>query len=87
MDNNEQIRQIVREELGFILGSAQYNFNKHLKINDAKNIMLGYLHGTKIGTDTTQKLGFYGKTPISQHAAPATLGDVIQLLKDYGLSA
>lgn len=35
---------------------------------DGSNIPLGSTSGTKIGTATTQKLGFYNKTPITQPA-------------------
>jgi hypothetical protein len=40
----------------------QGNFN----ITDAKNIILGTTTGTKIGTATSQKLGFWNATPIVQ---------------------
>lgn len=49
----------------------------NLTIADAKNILLGSTTGTKIGTATTQKLGFYNATPViqssgaNQAAAPA----------------
>ena len=50
-----------------------------LQIGDATNIILGNTTGTKIGTATTQKLGFYNTTPIVQRsgaseAAVATTG-------------
>ncbi len=37
-----------------------------INIVDAKNITLGTTTGTKIGTGTTQKLGFFNATPIVQ---------------------
>lgn len=40
-----------------------------LGITDAKNIILGSTTGSKIGTATTQKLGFFNKTPVVQPAA------------------
>ena len=40
-----------------------------LTMTDAKNIVLGSTTGTKIGTATTQKLGFFNKTPVVQPAA------------------
>lgn len=40
-----------------------------IQVADAKNIILGTTTGTKIGTATTQKLGFFGKTPVVQPAA------------------
>lgn len=44
-----------------------------LTLGDAVNIVLGTTTGTKIGTGTTQKIGFYNATPIVQ---PATTGTV-----------
>lgn len=41
----------------------------HLKIDDAKNVILGTTTGTKFGTATTQKLGFYNVAPVVQQAA------------------
>ena len=38
---------------------------------DATNIVVGTTTGTQIGTGTTQKLGFYGATPVAQ-ATPLT---------------
>ena len=38
-------------------------------MKDGANIALGTATGTKIATATTQKLGFYGKTPISQYGS------------------
>lgn len=40
-----------------------------LTMADAKNIVLNTTTGTKIGTATTQKLGFFNKTPVVQPAA------------------
>lgn len=41
-------------------------------INDAQNIVLGSTTGTRIGTATTQKLGFYNKAPVVQAVAIAS---------------
>lgn len=38
---------------------------------DAKNIIVNTTTGTKIGTGTTQKLGFYNATPIAQRSGAA----------------
>lgn len=40
-----------------------------LTLKDALNIAVGTTTGTKIGTATTQKLGFWNKTPVVQPAA------------------
>jgi hypothetical protein len=41
--------------------------------DDAANIVVGTTTGTKIGTATTQKIGFYNTTPVVQGAAVADL--------------
>jgi hypothetical protein len=72
-----------------------------LSITDAKDITLGTTTGTKIGTATTQKLGFYNATPIVQGAAIAdptggatvdaeartAINDLISRLEALGLIA
>lgn len=53
-----------------------------ITMTDATNIILNATTGTKIGTATTQKLGFYNATPIVQPT-----GDVITALQNLGLGA
>lgn len=43
-----------------------------LTMADAKNIVVNATTGTKIGTATTQKLGFYNATPVVQQATTGT---------------
>lgn len=45
-----------------IIGATRGN----LQITDARNIILGTTTGTKIGTGTDQKIGFYNATPVAQ---------------------
>jgi hypothetical protein len=59
-------------------------FDADLQIGDGKNIILGTTTGTKIGTATTQKLGFYDKTPVVQ---PAVTDDLLDSLQGLGLIA
>lgn len=40
-----------------------------LTVGDGYNIILGSTNGTKIGTATTQKLGFFNATPVVQRSA------------------
>lgn len=88
MDDNfeQQVRNIIRQELAGFIGSSQYQFQKDAKFSDARNIQLGYNVGTQIGTAATQKVAFFGKTPVVQQSA-SDLGTVISLLKAYGLSS
>lgn len=46
--------------------------NGDIQIADTRNIVLNATTGTKIGTATTQKLGFYNKAPIIQPTAIAS---------------
>lgn len=50
----------------FYVDSTGKGFFRGLDITDAKDISLGTTTGTKIGTSTTQKLGFWNKTPVVQ---------------------
>lgn len=49
-------------------------------VTDATDIALGSTTGTKLGTATTQKLGFFGTTPVVQPAATVDLGTVLSSL-------
>lgn len=53
-------------------------------MGDGTNIVLNATTGTQIGTATTQKLGFYGATPVAQQATATDLGTV---LANLGLRA
>lgn len=62
---------------------------QHLTMADAKNIVLDSTTGTKIGTATTQKLGFYNATPIAQRsgaAQAAVVGTAATNSSPYGYS-
>jgi hypothetical protein len=54
------------------------------ELADAKNIIVGSTTGTKIGTATTQKIGFYNAAPVVQQIATTDLGTV---LSNLGLRA
>jgi len=69
MGNEEQIRRIIREELAGLLASDRYTFQKHIQMFDGRNIQFGRTTGTKIGTDTDQKVAFHGATPVIQAGA------------------
>jgi hypothetical protein len=85
--NEDKVRQIIREELAGLLGVDRYIFQKHIQLFDGRNIQAGRTTGTKIGTAIDQKLGFFGKTPVVQQAAPSTLANVISVLQTFGLTA
>ena len=52
----------------FVNAGASY-FGGNLQIADTANVVLATGTGTKIGTATSQKLGFFDKTPVVQPAA------------------
>jgi hypothetical protein len=67
----EQLARLEKVEQ-FIAGLSaldRYTFQKHIQILDARNIQVGKDTGTKIGTESAQKLGFYGTTPVVQAGA------------------
>ena len=51
-----------------------------LHLADAGNITVGTTTGTKIGTATTQKIGFYNATPVVQPAAVANATDAASVI-------
>lgn len=51
-------------------------------VTDATNIVVGTTTGTQIGTSTSQKLGFYGATPVVRPS-----GDISTALGNLGLVA
>jgi hypothetical protein len=77
--NEEQIRQIIREEISSLFKKDRFTFNKNLDIQD-KNIILGKILGTKIGTETTQKLGFYGVTPVDKPETVANATTAVDVI-------
>jgi hypothetical protein len=71
MDENK-VREIIRDELEGLLKSDRYTFAKTIQILNGRNIALGTGDGTKIGTETTQRLGFFNATPVIQQTPSAS---------------
>lgn len=65
----EQIREIIRHEFQEFIASDRFIFHKLVQFLDGRNIQLSKGTGTKIGTETNQKLGFYNATPVIQQTA------------------
>ena len=84
---------------GTTLTAAGFTTGGTLTLNDGANVATGTTTGTKIGTGTTQKIGFWNATPVVQPAANAnTTGAILsdleievnqlkQLLRDIGVMA
>ena len=75
---------------GLVVGAHVSLCYTHLKLQDACDIVCSDVTGTRIATAATQKLGFFGATPVTQRAKAnyndwASLADVVQALVDLGL--
>jgi hypothetical protein len=51
--------------------NSNFTFATSITLLDSQNLILGTSVGTKIGTSSTQKLGFFGATPVVQQASIA----------------
>ena len=58
-----------------------------IDIFDARNLTFGTTTGTKFGTSTSQKIGFFNATPIVQPPAVTTVQGLSTALSDLGLIA
>jgi hypothetical protein len=54
--------------------------DRSITVSDGGNVVLGTTTGTKIGTATTQKLGFYNATPVVQPTAVADATDAATVI-------
>lgn len=94
---NQRIQAPIYGEVSTTALNQQLTFNVGtLNLLDALNIVLGTTTGTKIGTADTQKLAFYGATPVvrANHIADAdgSLADLttkfnslLAVLEDIGI--
>ena len=71
-EDRQEIKKIIADELSWFIKLDRLVLDRNFQILDYKNIQLGRGNGTQIGTDTDQKLGFFGKTPVDR---PATVTD------------
>jgi hypothetical protein len=74
----------LTDHLGEHTGAHSVVADNDITMTDAKNIILNTTTGTKIGTATNQKLGFYNASPVVQQLATTGLGEV---LSNLGLRA
>ena len=68
----EEVRKIIREELGNLILSDKYVFNKLIQIMDGRNIQTGRTTGTKFPQASDQLFAHWGTTPVNQ---PETIAD------------
>jgi len=64
--------------------SDRYISQKHLQLAEARDINFGSNKGTRIAPVTTQKLSFWGQTPISQ---PSSTGETAGMTAPGGTNA
>jgi hypothetical protein len=71
MDKMQQLEeriQYLETIISDFVYSDRYISQKHMQFLDGKNIQLARGTGTQIGTDTDQKLAFFGGTPVVRQA-------------------
>jgi hypothetical protein len=76
---------VTADGAAFPTEALRISNDRSITVSDGGNVVLGTTTGTKIGTATTQKLGFYNATPVVQPTAVAdatTAVDVITQLND-----
>ncbi len=71
-EDEQRVRKIIQEELSTFIVSDRYVFSRHAQFLDGKNIQVAKGTGTQIGTETTQKIGLWGQTPVVQ---PTVISD------------
>ena len=71
-DQIEEVRSIIHNEFQEFLASDRYIFHKPFQMLDGRNVQFGKTTGTKMGTETSQKVAFYGVTPVIQASAIAS---------------
>lgn len=70
--DEQQVRQIIRDELSWLIKNERLVIGKAAQILDGNDIVIGGTNGTRIGTSATQKLGFFGKAAEVQPGAVAS---------------
>ena len=74
---------------GGFTGNVTLNGNANISglvsLVDSSNIQVGTGAGTKIGTSTTQKIGFYNTIPITQPAAVANATDLASAISQLNV--
>ena len=68
-EQQQIIRQIVRNEMQEFFASDRYIFHKTIQLLEGRDFQFATGTGSKIGTATSQKIGFWNKTPIVQPAS------------------
>ena len=67
-DSLEQRVETLENLVYSLLAPGMMTIQNNVQIFDGRTIQVGKKYGTMIGTESTQKLGFYGVTPVVQQA-------------------
>jgi hypothetical protein len=59
----------IQRIFGLLLKSDRMTLNRTLQMEDGRCIQVGKTTGTRIGTESTQKLAFFGSAPVAQQSA------------------
>jgi hypothetical protein len=93
----EELRKQIFESIKIF---DTYTFDRHINLLNGVDIRLGGDKGSRIGTTTDDKLGFFGATPVKRNATPISnpsggatidsvargvITDINTRLKDLGL--
>jgi len=68
MTPEERIAKL-EEMMAQLFATDRITLQKKIQIFDGRNIQVGKTTGTKIGTETDQKLGFFNATPVDKPEA------------------
>lgn len=68
--------ETVETLIAQLIKTDRYTVGRTLQFHDGRNVQTGLTTGTKIGTSTSQKLGFWNKTPVDQPADSGTASTV-----------
>lgn len=73
---DDKLREIIREEIERFVTQDKFVFKRDVQFVDGRKIQTGKGTGTQIATESTQKIGFYGTTPVDQPDAVANANSV-----------
>lgn len=91
----------IQRIFGLLLKSDRMTLNRTLQMEDGRSIQVGKTTGTRIGTESAQKLAFFGVAPVVQQSAISApsagatidsqartaIGLIITTLHNLGLTA
>lgn len=97
----EKLLQDLAGRMNRLEKSDRYTFEKDLQLLNGRNIQVGVLNGTSIGTRPTQKVSIYGVPAVVQASSisnpsggttidsqsRSAIASIITALKNFGITA